>query len=197
MTFPQINFSLSSVACKLPCEVCKNRCDFDLMAKLGEAWIKASVNITHCFAIQNSFENLNAKKTPQKLYIDPSPVLEKIFSLFTGHNIMSFQIILSVQHFTNLTGQNSLTDNILKKITQDVWARCSVIMCNHNVQLARHFQNLVRLCLMKTCYFQHYISVLSHESQWLLWNQTNKVLHQYKWEATYFLFNHFNYHYTK
>lgn len=140
---------------------------------------------------------MNAKKTPQKQYIDPSLVLEKKFSLFTGHNIMSFQIILLVQHFTNLTGQNSLTDNILKKITQDVWARCSVIMCNHNVQLARHFQNLVRLCLMTTCYFQHYISVLSHESQWLLWNQTNKALHQYKWEATYFLFNHFNYHYTK
>lgn len=75
---------------------------------------------------------------------------------------MSFQIILLVQHFTNLTGQNSLTDNILKKITQDVWGRCSVIMCNHNVQFARHSQNLVRLCLMTTCYFQHYISVLSH-----------------------------------
>ena len=108
-----------------------------------------------------------------------------------------WQIILMVQHFTNLIGQNSSTANTLKTITQDVWGRCSVIMSKHNVQLARHFQNLVRLCLMKTCYFQHYISVLSHESQWLLWNQTNKVLHQYKWEATYFLFNHFNYHYTK
>ena len=53
---------------------------------------------------------------------------------------MSFQIFLLVSHFTNETRHNLLTDNTLKKITQDVLARFSVIVSNHNVELAGHFR---------------------------------------------------------
>ena len=74
------------------------------------------------------------------------------FSLFTGH--MSFQIFLLVGHLTNWTGHNLLTDNTLKKRTQDVLVRCSVIVSDHNVKLAGHFQNLVGQCPMTDCYFQ-------------------------------------------
>ena len=63
------------------------------------------------------------------------------FSLFTGH--MSFQLFLLVGHLTNWTGHNLLTDNTLKKRTQDVLVRCSVIVSDHYVKLAGHFQNLV------------------------------------------------------
>ena len=56
---------------------------------------------------------------------------------------MSFQIFLLVGHLTNWTGHNLLTDNTLKKRTQDVLVRCSVIVSDHNVKLAGHFQNLV------------------------------------------------------
>ena len=75
------------------------------------------------------------------------------FFLFTGH--MSFQIFILVGHLTNWTGHNLLTDNTLKKITQDVLVRCSVIVSDHNVKLAGHFQNLVGQCPMTDCYFQH------------------------------------------
>ena len=83
------------------------------------------------------------------------------FSLFTGH--MSFQIFILVGHLTNWTRHNLLTGNTLKKITQDVLVRCSVIVSDHDVKLAGHFQNLVRQCLMTDCYFQHcwYISLSS------------------------------------
>ena len=75
---------------------------------------------------------------------------------------MSFQIFLLVGHLTYWTGHNLLTDNILqkindntlKKITQDVLVTCSVMVSNHNVKLAGHFQNLVRQCPMTLCYFQ-------------------------------------------
>ena len=40
--------------------------------------------------------------------------------------LYSFQIFLLVRHLTNWTGHNLLTDNTLKKITQDVLVRCSV-----------------------------------------------------------------------
>ena len=76
------------------------------------------------------------------------------FSLFTGH--MSFQIFILVGHLTNWTGHHLLTDNTLKKITQDVLVRCSVIVSDHNVKLAGHFQNLVGQCPMTDCYFQHW-----------------------------------------
>ena len=66
------------------------------------------------------------------------------FSLVTGH--MSFQIFLLVGHLTNWTGHNLLTDNTLKKRTQDLLVRCSVIVSDHNVKLAGHFQNLVGQC---------------------------------------------------
>lgn len=60
---------------------------------------------------------------------------------------MSFQISLLVRHLTNLTGLNLVTDNTLKKVTQDVLVRCLVIVSRHdNVKLARHFQNLARQC---------------------------------------------------
>ena len=80
------------------------------------------------------------------------------FSLFTGH--MSFQIFILVRHLTNWTGHNLLTDNTLKKITQDVLVRCLVIVSDHNVKLAGHFQNLVGQCPMTDCYFQHWVRLV-------------------------------------
>ena len=74
---------------------------------------------------------------------------------------MSFQIFLLVGHLTNWTGHNLLTDNTLKKRTQDVLVTCLVIVSDHNVKLARHFQNLVRQCPMTDCYFQHWTKELS------------------------------------
>ena len=68
---------------------------------------------------------------------------------------MSFQIFLLIGHLTNWTGHNLLTDNTLKKRTQDVLVTCSVIVSDHNVKLAGHFQNLVGQCPMTDCYFQH------------------------------------------
>ena len=58
---------------------------------------------------------------------------------------------------TNETEHNLLTDNTLKKITQDVLARCSVIVSDHNVELARHSRNLVGQGPVTDCYFQHWI----------------------------------------
>ena len=68
---------------------------------------------------------------------------------------MSVQIFLLVGHLTNWTGHNLLTDNTLKKRIQDVLVTCSVIVSDHNVKLAGHFQNLVGQCPMTDCYFQH------------------------------------------
>ena len=68
---------------------------------------------------------------------------------------MSFQIFLLAGHLINWTGHNLLTDNTLKKRTQDVLVRCSVIVSDHYVKLAGHFQNLVGQCPMSDCYFQH------------------------------------------
>ena len=73
---------------------------------------------------------------------------------------MSFQIFILLGHLTNWTGHNLLTDNTLKKITQDVLVRCSVIVSDHNVKLAGHFQNLVGQCPMTDCYFQHCTALL-------------------------------------
>ena len=69
---------------------------------------------------------------------------------------MSVQIFLLVGHLTNWTGHNLLTDNTLKKRIQDVLVTCSVIVSDHNVKLAGHFQNLVGQCPMTDCYFQHW-----------------------------------------
>ena len=86
------------------------------------------------------------------------------FSLFRGH--MSFQIFLLVGHLTNWTGHNLLTDNTLKKRTQDVLVTCSVILSDHNVKLAGHFQNLFGQCLMTDCYFQLCLShYKSHQNK--------------------------------
>ena len=76
---------------------------------------------------------------------------------------MSFQIFLLVGHLTNWTGHNLLTDNTLKKRTQDVLVTCSVIVSDHNVKLAGHFQNLVGQCPMTNCYFQHCRGQWAHE----------------------------------
>ena len=71
---------------------------------------------------------------------------------------MSFQLLLLVEHFTNWTGHNLLTGNILTDVwwpvTQDVLVRCSVIMFDHNAKLTGHLQNLVVQCPV-TDYFQH------------------------------------------
>lgn len=69
---------------------------------------------------------------------------------------MSYKNFLSVQHFTNWARHNLLPDNILNKVTQGVLVRCSVIMSNHDVKLAIHFQNLVKQCLLTDCYFQNW-----------------------------------------
>ena len=66
---------------------------------------------------------------------------------------MSFQILDG--HLTNWTRHYLLTDNTLKKITQDVLVRCSVMVSDHNVKLGGHFQNVVGQCPMIDCYFQH------------------------------------------
>ena len=68
---------------------------------------------------------------------------------------MCFQIFVLIGHFTNWTGHNLLTDNTLKKITQDVLVRCSVIVSDHDMKLARHFRNLVGQSLVTDFYFQH------------------------------------------
>mgnify|MGYP006896145530 CR=1 FL=1 len=73
--------------------------------------------------------------------------------LFTGH--MFFQIFLLIGHFTNWTGHNLFTDIILKKITQNVPVRCSLIASYHNVNFAGHFQSLVGQYLVTDCNFQH------------------------------------------
>ena len=73
---------------------------------------------------------------------------------------MSFQIFLMVGHLINWTGHNLLTDNTLKKRTQDVLVTCSVIVSDHNVKLAGHFQNLVGQCPMTDCYFQQCLKTL-------------------------------------
>ena len=85
------------------------------------------------------------------------------FSSFAGH--MSFQIFLLVGHLTNWTGHNLLTDNTLKKRTQDVLVRCSVIVSDHYVKLAGHFQNLVGQCPMSDCYFQHWYDGSKHTAK--------------------------------
>ena len=68
---------------------------------------------------------------------------------------MSFQIFLFGGHFTNWTGHNLLIGNTLKKITQVVLVRCSVIVSDHNAKLAGHFQNLVGKCPVTYHGFQH------------------------------------------
>ena len=67
---------------------------------------------------------------------------------------MSFQIFLLVEHYTNWTEHKLLTDNTLKKITQDVLVRCSVIMSDHGAKLAGHFHSLVTQWPVTNCYFQ-------------------------------------------
>ena len=80
---------------------------------------------------------------------------------------MSFQIFLMVGHLINWTGHNLLTDNTLKKRTQDVLVTCSVIVSDHNVKLAGHFQNLVGQCPMTDCYFQQCECILgTRDADW-------------------------------
>ena len=58
------------------------------------------------------------------------------------NNYVSFQMLLLVGHLTNVIRHNNLlTDNILKKITQDVPVRCWLIVFVHDVKMAEHFQN--------------------------------------------------------
>ena len=92
------------------------------------------------------------------IYLYRHTVLKVIF--LNSQDIMSFQImcwsdILQILH-------NSLTDNTLKKMTQDVLVRCSVIMCDHYMKLAAHFQNLVQQCPMTEYYFQHCLHISTY-----------------------------------
>ena len=57
---------------------------------------------------------------------------------------MSFQIFLLVGHLTNWTGHNLLTDNTLKKRTQDVLVTCSVIVSDQNFENGRTFSKFGR-----------------------------------------------------
>ena len=79
---------------------------------------------------------------------------ENNFSLFTGHYVLS-NLSFGPTFHKNWTGHNLLTDNTLKKITQDVLVTCLVIVCDHNVKLAGHFQNLVGQRPVTSCCFQH------------------------------------------
>ena len=63
--------------------------------------------------------------------------------------IVSVKILLA-GHFSNFTWHNLLTDKIFKKRTD--LERCLVIMYDHNVKLALHFQNLVGQCPLSDCY---------------------------------------------
>ena len=84
------------------------------------------------------------------------------FSLFTRH--VSFQIFLLIGHFTNLTRHNYLlTENTSRKISQGLLVSCSVIVCDNNMKLAGHFQNLVGQYPMTACYFQHCIIILTNK----------------------------------
>lgn len=58
--------------------------------------------------------------------------------------------------FTNL-----LTDNTLKKISQNVLVRCLVFVSDCKVKLAGHLQNLVRQCPVANCYFQRCTALYS------------------------------------
>ena len=77
-------------------------------------------------------------------------MLEVIF--LHSQDICHFKIFLLVRYITNSTGHNLLTDNMV--LTQDMQVRSAVIVSDHNVKLARHFQNLVEQCLVTHCYFQ-------------------------------------------
>lgn len=48
-----------------------------------------------------------------------------------------------------------MTENTFKKIAENVPVRCSVIVSDHNVELAGYLQNLVRQCPMTDYYFQY------------------------------------------
>ena len=61
----------------------------------------------------------------------------------------------SFWYFTNRTGHNLLTDNTLKKITQDELARCSAFVSDRNAKLAGHVQNMVGQCPVTHSYFRH------------------------------------------
>ena len=50
-----------------------------------------------------------------------------------------------VGHLAKSKGQYLLTDNTLKNVTQAVLVRCSLIPSDHNVKLARRFQNLINV----------------------------------------------------
>ena len=82
----------------------------------------------------------------------PCPGREIIF--LYSQDIMSFQIFLLVRHFTNRTG-HLLTDNTLKRITQDELVRCSAFVSDRNAKLAGHVQNLVGQCPVTYSYFRH------------------------------------------
>ena len=47
-----------------------------------------------------------------------------------------------------------LTNNTLKKITQDVLVFCSVIVSDHNAKLVGYFQNVVGQCPVTDFFFQ-------------------------------------------
>lgn len=91
------------------------------------------------------------KKSKQIDYIKADFSAGNNFYLFTGH--ISYQI--SFGRTFDKTGHNLLTENTLKKITENVPVRCSVIVFDHNVKLAGYLQNLVRQCPMTDYYFQY------------------------------------------
>ena len=76
-----------------------------------------------------------------------------IFSLFTGQ--CPLKSSFGHEFFTNCTGHTLLTNNTVKKITQDVLVRYSVIVSRHNAKSTGHFPNLVEQCPVTDCYSKH------------------------------------------
>ena len=102
------------------------------------------------------FRNNRKRNKGSFLKADNDALLEIIIIFLHSQDAcLRFQIFLLVRHLTNIARHSLLMDNTLKKITQHVLVRCSVIVSNHNVKLAGHFPSLVGQCLMTNCYFQH------------------------------------------
>ena len=63
-------------------------------------------------------------------------------------------ITINVKSFNNVSNQILWMNNNFTGRSQNVLAKCSDMMSDHNVKLAGHIQNLVGQCPMTECYFQ-------------------------------------------
>jgi len=74
----------------------------------------------------------------------------------------------------NVSNQIFWMDSNFKGGSQNVWAKCSDMMSNHNVKLAGYIQNLVRQCPMTDCYFQHWI---------IMWTEHKVFMWRHDWSS--------------